>query len=138
MGYNLRGRIRRTEDGMALITHRGEMWARNPTNINEVLRSSEGGRGIYILFDGSTPVYVGRGNIQTRIGKARVSRSRGQSWDHFSWYVVSDEANCQELEALLLRMLPPFLRMLNRQRGKLKAAKKHTEQDPKAEPIKRP
>lgn len=123
---------------MALISHRGEMWARNAKNINGVLGSGEGGKGIYILFDGSTPVYVGRGNIRTRIRKARASQSRGQSWDHFSWYALSDEAHCQELEALLLRMLPPFLRMLNLQRGKLKSAKKHTEQDAIAEPIKRP
>jgi len=44
----------------------------------------------------------------------------------------------QALEALLLRMLPPHLRMLNRQRGKLIGAKKHSFDNPKPDPIKRP
>jgi hypothetical protein len=122
----------------ALITHRGEMWPRNATNINLVPEKNEGSRGVYILFDGSTPVYVGRGNLKERIQKARKSRRRGQCWDHFSWYSVPSSHNEKELEALLLRMLPPHLRMLNRQRGKLHGAEKHTFQDDKPDPIKRP
>lgn len=122
----------------ALIHHRGEMWPRNAANIDAVLGSGEGGQGIYILFDGSTPVYVGRGNIRQRIRQACKSKRRGQCWDHFSWYVVPDPQHEQELEALLLRMLPPHLRMLNRQRGKLKGAKKHSSQNPQPDPINRP
>jgi hypothetical protein len=121
-----------------LIFHRGEMWPRNKINIDAILRSSKGGQGVYILFDGSTPVYVGRGNIKQRIAKACTSRRRGQCWDHFSWYVVPDKRHEQELEALLLRMLPPHLRMLNRQRGKLAQAEKHDFEDPKPDPINRP
>jgi hypothetical protein len=121
-----------------LIHHRGEMWPRNITNIRAVIGSKDGGQGIYILLDGSTPVYVGRGNIRQRLRDASKSKRRGQCWDHFSWYVVPD-ANCeQELEALLLRMLPPNLRMLNRQRGKLMGATKHTFKDNRPEPIERP
>jgi hypothetical protein len=112
------------------------MWPRNIGNINAILGSKEGGQGIYILFDGSTPVYVGRGNIRQRIRQARKSKRRGECWDHFSWYVVPDHE--QELEALLLRMLPPHLRMLNRQRGKLTGATKHAFKDEKPDPIKRP
>jgi len=93
-----------------LICHRGEMWPRNISNINAILGSEEGGQGIYVLFDGSTPVYVGRGNIRQRIRQASTSKRRGQSWDHFSWYVVPNAQNEKELEALLLRMLRPHLR----------------------------
>lgn len=121
-----------------IILHRGEMWPRNSANIEAILGSKKGGKGIYILFDGSTPVYVGRGNIRQRIRKARKSSRRGQCWDHFSWYVVPDANHEQELEALLLRMLPPHLRMLNRQRGKLVGATKHDFKDEKPEPINRP
>lgn len=124
--------------GEALIQHRGEMWPRNPTNIGRVLGSKDGGQGIYILFDGSTPVYVGRGNIRQRLREACKSRRRGNCWDHFSWYVVRDPDHEQELEALLLRMLPPHLRMLNRQRGKLRGAERHKFHDDKPQPIKRP
>lgn len=122
----------------SLIHHRGEMWPRNSANIDAILGSKAGGRGIYILFDGSTPVYVGRGNIQQRIRQATKSKRRGQCWDHFSWYVVPEKKCEQELEALLLRMLPPHLRMLNRQRGKLVGAKKHFFKDDRPEPINRP
>ena len=121
-----------------LIRHRGEMCLWNIANINDILGSKEGGQGIYILFDGSTPVYVGRGNIRQRIRQASKSKRRGQSWDHFSWYVVPNAQNEQELETLLLRMLPPHLRMLNRQRGKLVGAQKHVFEDDKPDPIKRP
>jgi hypothetical protein len=113
------------------------MWPRNITNIDAVLGRKDGGQGIYILFDGSTPVYVGRGDIQHRIREASKSKRRGQCWDHFSWYVVPDKHHEQELEALVLRMLPPHLRMLNRQRGKL-AASKHQFKDEKPDPINRP
>jgi hypothetical protein len=121
-----------------LIRHRGEMWPRNAANINAILGSKEDGQGIYILFDGSTPVYIGRGNIRQRIRQASKSKRRGQCWDHFSWYVVPDAHHEQELEALLLRMLPPHLRMLNQQRGKLVGATKHVFKDEKPDPIDRP
>ena len=122
-----------------LILHRGEMWARNDANIEKILGSKEGGQGVYILFDGSTPVYIGRGNIRQRIRKARTSKRRGQCWDHFSWYVVSNSEYQAELEALLLRMLPPWLRILNRQRGKLPKAERHDQEpDTQPEAIKRP
>lgn len=123
---------------MSLVTHRGEMWARNDENLAAIPGSADGGCGVYILFDGSTPVYIGRGNIRQRIRKARASKRRGQFWDHFSWYVVRGADQQQELEALLLRMLPPFLRMLNRQRGRLRGSRKHSQPDRHPEPISRP
>jgi hypothetical protein len=76
---------------VAIVKKRGEIWARNDDTIKAIPRKSAGGCGIYILFDGSTPVYVGRGNIGRRIRKARASKRRGQWWDHFSWYGVPDE-----------------------------------------------
>lgn len=98
-----------------------------------------GGRGIYILFDGSTPVYVGRGNIRQRVRSASESERRGAWWDHFSWYLVPNAKQQRELEALLLRMLPPFLRILTRQRGRLPGAKKHpTPKNKTPDPINRP
>jgi hypothetical protein len=122
-----------------IIAHRGEMWPRNATNIDLVPgHEDDGGQGIYILFDGSTPVYVGRGNIRHRLKDARASKRRSQSWDHFSWYGIPKGRHGQELEALLLRMLPPHLRILNRQRGKLVGAKKHLFKDDRPDPINRP
>jgi len=124
---------------MPIISARGEMWPRNNDAINLIPTAKKGGRGIYILYDGSTPVYVGKGNIQWRIKDARRSERRGQSWDHFSWYRVLNKKHRHDIEALLLRMLPPYLRILNKQRGKLLKAKKYPyPKNKKSDPINRP
>jgi hypothetical protein len=109
---------------MTVIRKFGEMWARNPENIELIPGSKEGGQGVYVLYDGSIPVYIGMGNIRQRIRKARLSNRRGQMWDRFSWYIPSDPRLTRDIEALLLRMLPFYLRILNRQRGKLEGAEK--------------
>jgi hypothetical protein len=105
------------EVSVALIHQFGEMWARNPANIEDVPGSSEGGQGVYILYDGSTPVYVGKGNIRQRLRDANKSKRRGNSWNHFSWYVLKDKALIHDVEVLLIRILPLYLRYLTRQTG---------------------
>src|SRR5580704_17656074 len=102
---------------MSLIKAYGRMWARNPENFKRV--KEQKGEGVYILYDGSLPVYVGMGNIHSRVSKASRSKRRGQMWDHFSWYIPSDPKVVREIEALLLKMLPIPLRILNRQKGGL-------------------
>jgi len=47
-----------------VVVEYGTMWARNDANIRLVPEESV---GVYILFDGSMPVYVGKGNILERI-----------------------------------------------------------------------
>jgi hypothetical protein len=124
---------------MALISARGEMWPRNNEAVKAIPSSNKGGKGIYILYDGSTPVYVGKGNMQWRIQDARRSERRGQAWDHFSWCKIAKSKHQHGIEALLLRMLPPYLRILNRQRGKLSNAKNYPlPRNKNPEPIKRP
>jgi hypothetical protein len=95
------------------------MWARNLKNVSRIPGSMtpKGGEGIYILYDGSVPVYVGKGHIKSRIRKARRSKSRGPFWDHFSWYVMDEPKMIHDTEVLILRMLPPYLRSLTRQKG---------------------
>jgi hypothetical protein len=102
---------------MKLLSGFGEMWARNPENINAVKGNRDGGIGLYILYNGSTPVYIGKGNIQVRLKKAHRSKRRGQSWDHFSWYLIEDKGLTHDVEILLIRTLKPFLRLLNQQCG---------------------
>ena len=110
---------------MALIKLYGEMWARNLANIKHIPRAKDGGLGVYVLYDGSTPVYIGKGNIRARLRQHRLSKRLGQLWDHFSWYVPFDVALTHDLEALLLRLLPFYLRSLTRQRGLFREAAKH-------------
>ena len=107
----------------------GEMWARNLQNMNRVPRSKqEGGKGVYVLYDGSMPVYVGKGNMRSRLVIARRSKTRRQLWDHFSWYSLVPTAT-HDIEALVLRMLPPYLRSLTKQKGKFRDAKRIKEQE---------
>jgi hypothetical protein len=110
---------------MRIVSMFGEMWARNLQNINRrIPRSKErGGKGVYVLYDGSMPVYVGKGNLRSRLDGARRSKTRGQLWDHFSWYALDPEA-MHDIEALVLRMLPPYLRSLTKQKGKFRSAKR--------------
>jgi len=111
----------------------GIRWARNKENLAR-LRQERPLAGVYVLYDGSTPVYIGRGRITSRIRQARRSKRRGQSWDHFSWYDVP-RAMEGAVEALLLTMLPSYLRSLNSQQAKFVGTRPTRQVDPVAEPI---
>jgi hypothetical protein len=120
---------------MNLIKQFGQTWARNDGNISRMIEFDV--FGIYVLYDGSMPVYVGMGNIGDRLVRARKSDRRGQMWDHFSWYVPSKRSHVRELEALVIGMLPAPLRMLNRQKGRLSGKVKQRDADKQPEPITR-
>jgi hypothetical protein len=107
---------------MQIVTGYGTMWARNSENIAKIPGSREGGLGVYILFDGSMPMYVGKGKIKRRIIRATRGR-RGQLWDHFSWYAIKNPKMMHDIEVLMLRILPPNLRSLTRQGGNFSEAK---------------
>jgi len=123
-----------------LVHSFGEMWARGLKKINRIpgSKSPRRGNGVYILYDGSMPVYVGKGHIKSRIRKARRSKTRGPFWDHFSWYVLDDPEMIHETEVLILRMLPPYLRNLTKQKGHfLKAVRDRNDDEKIAEFISR-
>jgi hypothetical protein len=116
---------------MQIVTAYGTMWARNTKNIQQIPSARSGGVGVYILFDGSMPVYVGKGNIRHRITDARRSTRRGQLWDRFSWYALRDPSMMHDIEVLILRLLPRYLRALTRQEGHFLEAKRVKEPDGK-------
>ncbi len=120
-----------------LVSSYGTLWARNKQNIRR-LRGEGKLWGVYILCDGSMPVYIGRGKLASRITQHQRSKSRGQFWDHFSWYAIPDRRFEADVEALLLRMLPFYLRSLNKQRTRFVDAKRMTDRSPVADSIKRP
>lgn len=113
------------QEPMGLIKQFGERWARNSENIKykRMPGKRKGGQGIYVLYDGSTPVYIGKGNIRARLIAADKDKRRKDSWDHFSWYVIKDEILRHDVEVLLIRMLPAYLRHLQRQRGHFRVGK---------------
>lgn len=122
---------------MTLIKEYGEMWARNDKNIAAVAKKERA--GVYVLYDGSMPVYIGKGtNINHRLSRAKRSPHRGEFWDHFSWYVIPDANLRHDVEALFLRTLPWYVRALTRQSGKFKDRKKSEVQTSETpEPIRR-
>jgi hypothetical protein len=120
-----------------LVGSYGSLWARNKENVRR-LREIRELYGIYVLCDGSMPVYIGRGKISSRIRRHQRSKSRGQFWDHFSWYAIPNRRFEADVEALLLRMLPFLLRSLNKQRTKFFDARRMTDKFPVADSIKRP
>jgi hypothetical protein len=125
-------------DGMRVVREFGEMWARNTKNLAGIPSASEpGGKGVYVLYDGSMPVYVGKGDLYNRINGARTSKRRGQLWDHFSWYSVKNAKVTHDVEALVLRMLLPYLRSLTKQKGKFLKAKRVKENHESADHITR-
>jgi len=119
---------------MRIVRRYGTMWARAKENIDKI---PKGGRGVYILFDGSMPMYVGKGNIKSRIKDSSKHRRRKHLWDRFSWYTIKSAAMMHDIEALMLRILPPNLRFLNRQSGNFKNAKRILPAKSQADPITR-
>ena len=122
---------------MRIVRQYGTMWARNAENIDKIPSSKKGGRGVYVLFDESMPMYAGKGNIKSRIKEACRHRRRKQLWDHFSWYAIKNLAMTHDIEALMLRILPPNLRFLTRQSGNFTNAKRILPKNQKADPITR-
>ena len=61
MGHSTKGEF------MRIVRQYGTMWARNKENIASIPR---GRKGVYVLFDGSMPMYAGKGNIRSRIKEA--------------------------------------------------------------------
>jgi len=75
--------------GNQLVKKYGTRWARNKANIKR-LRDEGNPLGVYVLCDGSMPVYIGKGKLASRLTRHRRSKIRGQFWDHFSWYAIPD------------------------------------------------
>jgi len=121
-----------------VVARHGTTWARNTDNIELVPHSKEpGGKGVYILFDGSMPVYVGKGNINARLKSARRSKRRGPLWDRFSWFGLADPKMMHDIEVLLLSVFPTYLRSLTRQDGKFVEGGKAEEKNKTADVIAR-
>ncbi|MGB6546051.1 MAG: hypothetical protein WBE97_10555 [Candidatus Acidiferrales bacterium] len=113
-----------SQSSIQVVTKYGTMWRRNSKNIARLPTSKQdGGKGVYILFDGSMPVYVGKGNIKQRVSSARRGR-RKQFWDRFSWYALKDQRTMHDIEVLVLRMLPRYFRALTENNGYFVDAKR--------------
>ncbi len=105
---------------MALIKQFGLHWPRNQENLDELEDLAGHKSGIYVLYHGAMPVYIGRGAISARLrSHGKEGSKKEQFWDRFSWFVIGKTASERELESLLLEALPFYVRSLNKQVGKL-------------------
>jgi hypothetical protein len=102
-----------------LVVHYGPLWARNDKNFQKLQKTAGHSSGIYLLYCGWFPVYIGQGKIVDRISAHR--KSRRKVWDRFTWFALGDPSRrlCRELEAIFLRSLPFYLRLNNNQGARL-------------------
>jgi hypothetical protein len=104
---------------MTLIKKLGVQWPRNDDNLNDLEDAIGHRSGVYLLYHGAMPVYIGRGILLKRIRSHDGQRSRKTKyWDRFSWFVVDSNTKEKELESLLLQCLPFYIRVLNKQTAK--------------------
>lgn len=104
---------------MTLVGEHGLSWPRNKKNLQQIKKLLHSKKGVYVLSHGAMPMYVGKGKIASRVrGHAKKSSSKNKYWDHFSWFVINGGLE-DELEVVLLRTLPFYVRSLNRQTGSL-------------------
>ena len=95
-----------------LIRNYGRLWARNKDNFNRLPKQT----GVYVLCDGSMPVYIGQTiNLSKRMFQHNRSKTKKLFWDHFSWFAVERPEFLDDIEALMVGMLPCYLRILNSQ-----------------------
>jgi len=105
---------------MALIKQFGLHWPRNQENLDELEDLAGHKTGIYVLYRGAMPLYIGRGAISMRLrSHGKEGSKKDQFWDRFSWFVIGKTASEREFESLLLEALPFYVRSLNKQGGKL-------------------
>ena len=125
---------------MALVTQRSSLlWARNDKNISALKTRNGRPFGVYVLCDGSMPIYVGKGDIYKRVLKRHRKRSsKSKFWDHFRWFQIDSAGARAEVEALLLTILPFYLRSMNKQTASLSEKNKARQVDDCPVAIKRP
>jgi len=105
---------------MPLIKQFGLHWPRNTENLEEIEDIAGHRSGVYLLYHGAMPVYIGRGAISARLrSHGKEGSKKEQFWDRFSWFVVGNPKLERELESLLLEALPFYVRSLNKQAGGL-------------------
>src|SRR6266851_3008632 len=105
---------------MGIVGLYGLRWPRNPKNLARLKKLMGKRTGLYVLANGSMPLYIGRGHVARRVrAHNRPGGSKSKYWNYFSWFEILKPASDVELECLLLRVLPFYVRSLNKQTGSL-------------------
>jgi hypothetical protein len=101
-----------------IVGRYGKLWTRVPGNLKKLAsKELKDVTGVYALYNGTMPVYIGRGKISQQIHRHDRNRKKNQFWEHFSWYEITVKGLDKEIESLFLRLLPFYVRSLNRKGG---------------------
>lgn len=115
---------------MGIVGLYGLRWPRNKRNLADLKKIMRKRSGIYILANGSMPLYIGKGLVASRVrSHARPAASKSAYWNYFSWFEILKPASAGELERLLLQVLPFYVRSLNKQTGSLGKHNRHYFED---------
>jgi hypothetical protein len=86
---------------MALVKAVGLQWPRNEENFDDLEDRQGQDSGIYLLYHGALPVYIGKGKLVTRLRAHHRERSgKAKYWDRFSWFVINNREHETELESV--------------------------------------
>jgi len=108
-----------------IIGRYGRLWTRVPKNLKMLARKDlKNVTGVYALYNGTMPVYIGKGKFSRQIGKHNRSDRKSPFWEHFSFYEIIGKGFDKEIESLILRLFPFYVRSLNRMGGKFASGKK--------------
>lgn len=101
-----------------IVGQYGKLWTRVPDNLDRLAEEDlKNVTGVYALYNGTMPVHIGRGNFSKQIRRHNRNRKKTPFWEHFSWYEIKVKGLDKEIESLLLRLLPFYVRSLNRMGG---------------------
>jgi len=101
------------------------LWTRVPANLKKLAsKDLRNVSGVYALYNGAMPVYIGKGIFSKQIKLHNRSHRKSPFWEHFSWYEIKGNGLDKEIESLFLRLLPWYVRSLNRMGGKFASGKK--------------
>ena len=110
---------------MGIVGRYGKLWTRVPANLKKLgTKNLRKETGVYALYNGTMPVYIGKGKFSTQIRSHNRSGKKSPFWEHFSWYEINGEGLDKEIESLFLRILPFYVRSLNRMGGKFTSGEK--------------
>src|ERR1700722_906652 len=102
-----------------IVGRYGKLWTRVPANLKKLAsKDLRNASGVYALYNGTMPVYIGKGKFSKQIKSHARKGKKSPFWEHFSWYEINGIGLDKEIESLILRLLPWYMRSLNRMGGK--------------------
>jgi hypothetical protein len=85
---------------MGLVKAVGIHWPRNEDNFEDLEDRQGQNSGIYLLYHGAMPVYIGKGKLVSRLRSHNKERSKKfKYWDRFSWFAINNNGREREIEA---------------------------------------